>query len=128
MDKFTVKSQEAIQGAQRLAERKGHQQIDVEHLMWVLLDDDEGVAFQILKRAGINTEALQKDVEEHIDRMPKIVGATPLGQIYISPRLKAVFDRAEKEAEHLKDEYVSVEHLLLAVLSEGGPSSDLLKR
>jgi len=128
MDKFTIKSQEAIQNTQRLAERKGHQQIEVEHLLWVLLDDDEGVAYQILKRVGINTEALQKDVEEVIDKMPKIVGATPLGQIYISPRLKEVFDRAEKEAEHLKDEYVSVEHLLLAVLSVGGPSSDLLKR
>src|SRR5512140_2833710 len=128
MDKFTIKSQEAIQNTQTLAERKGHQQIEVEHLMWVLLDDVEGVACQILKRVGINTEALQKDVEEVINKMPKIVGATPLGQIYISPRLKEVFARAEKEAEHLKDEYVSVEHLLLAVLSEGGPSSDLLKR
>jgi ATP-dependent Clp protease ATP-binding subunit ClpB len=128
MDKFTVKSQEAIQNAQRLAERKGHQQIDVEHLMWALLDDDEGVAFQILKRAGINTIALQKEVEEAIDKMPKIVGATPLGQVYISPRLKAVFERAEKEAEHLKDEYVSVEHLLLGILAEGGPSAGILKR
>ncbi len=128
MDKFTVKSQEAIQNAQRLAERKGHQQIDVEHLMWVLLDDSEGVSSHILKRLEINTEALKKDVEEIIDRMPKVVGATPIGQIYISPRLKNVFEIAEKEAGHLKDEYVSVEHLLLGILSEGGPSSDLLKR
>src|SRR5512143_105658 len=107
MDKFTVKSQEAIQNAQRLAERKGHQQIDVEHPMWVLLDDNRGVASHVLKRTGINTEALQKDGEEVIDKMPKIIGATPLGQIYISPRLKQVFESAEKEAEHLKDEYVS---------------------
>lgn len=128
MDKFTVKSQETIQNAQRLAERKGNQQIDVEHLIWVLLDDDEGVAFQILKRTGINTAALQKDVEEAIGKMPKVVGATPLGQIYISPRLKAVFERAEKEAEHLKDEYVSVEHLLLGAVAEGGPSAEILKR
>src|SRR5512139_746725 len=128
MDKFTLKSQEAIQNAQRLAEKKGHQQLDVEHLMWVLLDNTEGVSFQILKRLGVNTEALKKDVEEVIDRMPKIVGASPIGQIYISPRLKQVFEIAEKEAGHLKDEYVSVEHLLLGILSEGGPSSDLLKR
>lgn len=128
MDKFTVKSQEAIQNAQRLAEKKGHQQLDVEHLMWVLLDNTEGVSSQILKRLGVNTEALKKDVEEVIDRMPKIVGASPIGQIYISPRLKQVFEIAEKEAGHLKDEYVSVEHLLLGILSEGGPSADLLKK
>ena len=128
MDKLTVKSQEAIQNAQAFAERKGHQQIDVEHLLWVLLDDSEGVAYQVLKRAGINAEALKKDVEELIDKMPKIVGATPLGQIYISPRLKGVFERARKEAEHLKDEYVSVEHLLLAILAEGGLAADLLKK
>ena len=128
MDKFTIKTQEAIQNAQRLAERKGQQQIDVEHLLWVILDDDEGVATQILKRVGIDTASLQKEMEEIIDRMPKVVGATPVGQIYISTRLKEVLDKANKEAEHLKDEYVSVEHLLLAALSVSGPSSDLLKK
>jgi ATP-dependent Clp protease ATP-binding subunit ClpB len=128
MDKFTMKSQEAIQNTQRLAERKGQQQIDVEHLLWVLLDDEEGVSTQMLKRLGVNTGLLKKDVEALIDKMPKIVGATPVGQIYVSPRLKGVFEGAQKQAEHLKDEYISVEHLLLAVLAEGGPSSELLKR
>jgi ATP-dependent Clp protease ATP-binding subunit ClpB len=128
MDNFTIKSQEAIQNAQRLAEKKGQQQIDVEHLLRVLLDDEEGVASQMLKRLGVNTAVLKKDVEEVIDRMPKVVGATPLGQIYVSPRLKEVFERATKEAGHLKDEFVSVEHLLLAILAVGGPASDLLKK
>jgi len=128
MENFTIKSQEAIQSTQRLAERKGQQQIEVEHLLWVLLDDEEGVASQILKRTGIHTELLKKDVEEVIDRMPKVVGATPLGQIYVSPRLKEVFEGARKEAEHLQDEYVSVEHLLMAIFAEGGPSSELLKK
>ncbi len=128
MDNFTIKSQEAIQNAQRLAEKKGQQQIDVEHLLLVLLDDEEGVASQILKRIGIKTEVLKKDVEEVIDRMPKIVGATPLGQIYVSPRLKEVFERAQKEAGHLKDEFVSVEHLLMAIFAEGGPAGELLKK
>ncbi len=128
MDNFTIKSQEAIQNAQRLAEKKGQQQIDVEHLLLVLLDDEEGVASQILKRIGIKTEVLKRDVEEVIDRMPKIVGATPLGQIYVSPRLKEVFERAQKEAEHLKDEFVSVEHLLMAIFAEGGPAGELLKK
>jgi ATP-dependent Clp protease ATP-binding subunit ClpB len=128
MDKFTIKSQETIQEAQRLAEKKGNQQLDAEHLLWALLEDEEGVASQILKRLGINTTSLQKDVEEAIDKFPKVIGATPLGQIYVSPRLKEVFENATKEAKHLADEYVSVEHLLVALVSIGGPCSDLLKR
>ncbi len=128
MDKLTIKSQEAIQAAQRLAERKGNQQLDAEHLLWALLEDDEGVACQILKKLGIKTTALQQDVEEAIEKFPKVIGATPLGQIYVSPRLKEVLEKATKEAEHLKDEYVSVEHLLLSLLSIGGSCSELLKR
>jgi ATP-dependent Clp protease ATP-binding subunit ClpB len=128
MEKFTIKSQEAIQNAQRLADKKGHQQIDVEHLLWVILDDEEGVASQILKRTGTNTRLLQRDVEEALDKLPKVVGATPVGQIYISPRLKEVFEKARQEAEHLTDEYVSVEHLLLAALYVGGTASELLKK
>lgn len=128
MDKFTMKSQEAIQNAQRLAERKGQQQIDVEHLLWVLVSDEAGVVSQILKRIGANLPALKEAVEEVIDNLPKVLGATPVGQIYISPRLKGVLEDAHREAEHLKDEYISVEHLLLAILKEDGPSSEFLKR
>ena len=128
MENFTIKSQEAIQNAQRLADKKGHQQIDVEHLLWVILDDEEGVAAQMLKRTGLSTKLIQKDVEEVLDKLPKVVGATPVGQIYISPRLKEVFERARQQAEHLTDEYVSIEHLLLAVLSVGGKASELLKK
>jgi ATP-dependent Clp protease ATP-binding subunit ClpB len=128
MDKFTVKSQEAIQEAQRIAEKKGNQQIDAEHLLWALLEDEDGVASQILKRLGVNTLALQKDVEEAADKFPKVIGATPVGQIYISPRLKEVFEKAGEEATHLTDEYVSVEHLLVALVSIGGTCSDLLKK
>jgi ATP-dependent Clp protease ATP-binding subunit ClpB len=128
MDKFTVKSQEAIQEAQRIAEKKGNQQIDAEHLLWALLEDEDGVASQILKRLGVNTLALQKDIEEAVDKFPKVIGATPVGQIYISPRLKAVFEKAGEEAQHLTDEYVSVEHLLVALVSIGGTCSELLKK
>jgi ATP-dependent Clp protease ATP-binding subunit ClpB len=128
VDKFTIKSQDAIQNAQRLADRKGHQQMDVEHLLWVILEDEEGVASQMLKRIGINTVLLQKDVEEALDKLPKVVGPTPVGQMYISPRLKELFERAMREAEHLTDEYVSIEHLLLAVFAVGGAASELLKK
>lgn len=128
MDKFTIKSQEAIQEAQRLAERKGNQQLDAEHLLWALLEDTEGIASQILVQLGVNTRSLQKDVEEVVDSFPKVIGATPLGQIYISPRLKEVFETARQNADHLKDEFVSVEHLLIALIQIGGPCADLLKR
>jgi ATP-dependent Clp protease ATP-binding subunit ClpB len=128
VDKFTIKSQEAIQNAQRLAEQKGHQQIDVEHLFWVILDDKEGVATQLLRRIGIDTGALQKDVGKVLDNLPKVISATPVGQVYITPRLKDILERATREAEHLKDEYVSVEHLLLAIRSAGGAASDLLQK
>jgi len=128
MDKLTIKSQETIQEAQRLAERKGNQELRPEHLLWALLEDSEGIASQIIKRLGVDIKLLQRDVETEIEKFPKILGATPVGQIYISQRLKDVFERAFKEAEHLTDEYVSVEHLLLALISIGGMESDILKR
>ncbi len=128
MDKFTVKSQEAIQNTQRLAEKKGHQQIDVEHLLWVLLDDEEGVAAQIIKRIGLNTGILRKELEAYLDRLPKVLGPTAVGQIYITPRLKGVLEKAQEEAEHLKDEYVSVEHLLIAIEGADGQASELLRK
>ncbi|MEW6586118.1 MAG: ATP-dependent chaperone ClpB [Nitrospirota bacterium] len=128
MDNFTIKSQEAIQEAKQIAERKGNQQIDAEHLLLAVLSDEEGIASQVLKRIGVNIVSLMKDVEAEIDKFPKVVGATPLGQMYISPRLKEVLENAQKEAVHLKDEYVSVEHLLVALLSIGGPCSDFLQR
>ncbi len=115
MDKLTMKSQEALQDAQKLAEKKGNQQLDAEHLLWALLEDEDGVASQILKKIGVNTQSLRKDVEGVIDKFPKVIGATPLGQIYVSPRLKQVMETAEKNAQHLKDDYTSVEHLLMAL-------------
>jgi len=128
MDKLTIKSQEALQEAQRLAERKGNQELQPEHLLWALLEDEEGIVSQILKRLELDTRLLQSELEKEIDRFPKVVGATPLGQIYVSPRLKEVLETALREAEHLTDEYVSVEHLLLSLISIGGPCSELLER
>ena len=128
MDKLTIKSQEALQEAQKLAEKKGNQQMDAEHLLWALLENDEGIASQVLKKIGVNTQSLQKDVEGVIDKFPKVIGATPIGQIYVSPRLKQVMETAEQNARRLKDDYTSVEHLLMALTSVGGHCSDLLNR
>ncbi len=127
-DKFTIKSQEAIQEAQHFAERKGNQELQPEHLLWALTETDEGIAPQILKKAGADIKGLKNDLEREIDKFPKVSGATPAGQIYISSRLKEVFESALKETEHLTDEYVSVEHLLMALVSGGGPCSALLQK
>lgn len=128
LDKLTVKSQEALQNAQRIAEKKGNQQLDVEHLLYALLEDEEGLAYRILNRVGVDIETLKKDLDNEIEKFPKVSGATPLGQVYISPRLKSVIEKAFEEATHLADEFISIEHLLLAIIKTYGPASDLLKR
>ncbi|MDP3110524.1 MAG: ATP-dependent chaperone ClpB [Thermodesulfovibrionales bacterium] len=128
MDKLTIKSQEAVQEAQRFAESKGNQELQPEHLLFALLKDYEGIAPQILKRLGTDPKNIQAEIEKEIEKFPKVLGATPVGQIYISPRLKDVMEKAFKEAEHLNDEYVSVEHLLLSLINIEGPNSELLKR
>lgn len=128
MDKLTIKSQEAVQEAQRFAESKGNQELQPEHLLFALLKDYEGIAPQILKRLGTDPKNIQAEIEKEIEKFPKVLGATPVGQIYISPRLKDVMEKAFKEAEHLNDEYVSVEHILLSLINIEGPNSELLKR
>jgi ATP-dependent Clp protease ATP-binding subunit ClpB len=113
-DKFTIKSQEAIQKAQDLAQQKGNQQVDAEHLLYVLLE--EGIALEIIKMLGVDSNDLIKKVETGIEKLPKVLGSSPVGQLYITQQLKDVFETAFKEAEQLKDEYVSVEHLLLGII------------
>ncbi|MBA4348718.1 MAG: ATP-dependent chaperone ClpB [Thermodesulfovibrio sp.] len=128
LDRLTVKSQEAIQEAQRIAEKKGNQQVDVEHLIYALLEDEEGIPLQILKRTGVDINSLKVDINKEIEKFPKVSGATPIGQLYISPRLKEVIEKAFEEATHLADEYISVEHLLIAIYKSGGLSSEILNR
>jgi ATP-dependent Clp protease ATP-binding subunit ClpB len=113
-DKFTVKSQEAVQKAQDLAQQKGNQQVDAEHLLYVLLE--EGIALEIIKMLGVDNNELIKKVDAGIEKLPKVLGSSPIGQLYITQQLKDVFETAFKEAEQLKDEYVSVEHLLLGII------------
>ncbi len=128
MDKLTIKSQEALQEAQRYAEGKGNQELQPEHLTWALLSDEEGVPVQILRRAGVDPSMIIRDIDEEVNRFPKVSGATPMGQIYVSPRLKDVLEGAMQEAEHLKDEYVSTEHLFLSVLRNDGKAAEVLRR
>ncbi|MBN2034406.1 MAG: ATP-dependent chaperone ClpB [Deltaproteobacteria bacterium] len=117
LDKFTLKSQEMVQEAQRFAERFGHQQMDPEHFLGALLQQKEGVIPPLLGKIGVNQAQLRKEVESALGKMPAVSGPGS-GQVYLSPRGKAALDRAFEEAEQMKDEYVGLEHILLGVIEE----------
>jgi ATP-dependent Clp protease ATP-binding subunit ClpB len=125
-EKFTLKSQEAIQKAQDLAQNKGNQQVDVEHLLYVLLE--EGIALEIIKTLAVDINSLKKNIASEIEKIPKVLGSSPVGQLYITQELKNVFESASKEAEYLKDEYVSVEHLLLGITKTKNRTEKILKK
>ena len=116
-DKFTLRAQEIIQKSQQLAERFGHQQIEPEHFMRVILEEKEGVIPPIIGKIGASQDQLIREFDIAIEKLPKISG-TGYGQVYISPRSKALLDQAFNEAEKMKDEYVSLEHILLAISDE----------
>ncbi len=113
-DKFTVMSQEALQLAQRKAEELGHQEVRPEHLLWAFLGQEENVVPALLAKLGVNVERIRKDLEEALARIPKVEG----GEVYLSSGLRQVMNEAQKEADKLKDEYISTEHLLLAMLKD----------
>ncbi|MFW6323812.1 MAG: AAA family ATPase, partial [Desulfovibrionales bacterium] len=119
INKFTQKSQEALSEAQNLAVRFGHQQVDAEHLLMALTLQENGLVTRLLDRAGINPGAYSKAVEDELGKMPSVSGpgAQP-GQISVTQRLNAVLVKALDHAKEMKDEYVSVEHLFLAIVDE----------
>ncbi|MGB9628820.1 MAG: Clp protease N-terminal domain-containing protein, partial [Thermodesulfobacteriota bacterium] len=108
LDKFTLKAQEALQGAKAIAEQKHHQQIDVEHLLLALIGQKEGIVIPILQKLGANPELIVSQLESELNRIPQVTGAV---QVYLSSRLNEIFNMAWKEAERLMDEYISTEHL-----------------
>src|SRR3972149_4190811 len=126
-DRFTIKSQEAFGDAQSLALDRNQQQLEVEHLLLALINQKEGLTLQILQKLGANTAGIISRLEEEIDRLPRIEGAGA-GQIYITPRLNSVVEAAFDEMKNLRDEYLSSEHLLLAIADEkDGTSARILK-
>jgi ATP-dependent Clp protease ATP-binding subunit ClpB len=128
INRFTEKAAEAVRAAQTLATRYSNQQIEVEHLLLALLEQQGGLVPSILTRAGINVDTLRAAIERDVDRLPKVTGPSgPVDQVYITARLNKVFVAAEDEAKKLKDDYISVEHLLLAIIDEGGAASRALK-
>ncbi|MGM0787249.1 MAG: Clp protease N-terminal domain-containing protein, partial [Thermodesulfobacteriota bacterium] len=111
-DKFTIKSQELIQGAQSRASQNSNQQIEPVHLLAEMLEDPQGVAVAIVRKIGADPSGMIKDANEAMQKLPKVKGA---GEVYISSLTKKVLESAFTIASNMKDQYVSVEHIFLAL-------------
>ncbi len=121
-DQLTLKSQEAVQQAQNLAKERSHQRLEPMHLLAALLDPDQQVVRSLLTQLGVNPAQIKKAAEEGLSALPKVTG----GETTISPELNQVFETAAAEAERMKDQYISVEHLLLAILKVKSRAQGLL--
>jgi ATP-dependent Clp protease ATP-binding subunit ClpB len=126
--KMTQRAQLALQAARAEAVRLNHQQVDVEHLLLALMDQEDGLIPRLLERLGVSLAALRSRVQEELERRPKVSGDTEEGKIYITQGLNDLLVKAADQAKRLKDEFVSVEHLLLAMTEQGrrSPAGRLL--
>src|SRR4028119_1864329 len=113
-DKFTLRGQEAVQAGTEFAERNQNQQVEPEHLLVAMLGQPEGTVRPILGKLGANADAVMNDTVAAINRLPKVTG----GQQYFSPHTSQIFSAAQKQAETMKDEFISTEHLLMAIVDE----------
>ena len=120
-NEMTIKLQEALQAASGLAMRRNHQGIDVEHLLVALLEQADGSTIPILEQAGVSPKSVSNAAEQALQKIPQVQGsgAAP-GQVHLTPRLGKILNQAETEMKELRDEYLSVEHVLLAMVEEGG--------
>src|SRR5216684_1063167 len=114
LEKFTLRGQEAIQAGIELAERSQNQQVEPEHILCAMFEQPEGIVRPLLGKLGANVQVVINDCQAAVSRFPRVQG----GQQYFSPRLSQVFTAAQKQAEQMKDEYISTEHLLLAIADE----------
>ena len=119
LEKYTERARGFVQAAQSLALREGHQQFTPEHLLKVLLDDEEGLAAGLIDRAGGNSREALRQVELALAKLPKVEGSGA-GQLYMAPTTARLFDNAEKIAQKAGDSFVTVERLLLALAMEKG--------
>ena len=121
MNRMTIKLQEALQTASSHAARRSHQGIDVEHLLLAFVEQDGGLASSLLEQAGLSVPSVRQAVEQALAKLPQVqgAGASP-GQLHVAPRLSQVLAKAEDEQRTLKDDYLSVEHVVLAMVQEGG--------
>ena len=121
MNRMTIKLQEALQAASSHATRRSHQGIDVEHLLLAFMEQDGGLASALLEQAGLSVPSVRQAVEQALAKLPQVqgTGASP-GQLHVGSRLSHVLTKAEDEQRALKDDYLSVEHVVLAMVQEGG--------
>jgi ATP-dependent Clp protease ATP-binding subunit ClpB len=126
MDKLTIKAQEAVGAAQQMASGRGHQQVDAEHLLAALLQQREGVVLPALKKLGVEPGVILQGLEKALERIPRVSGPAAADQIYVTPRLQKVLESALAEADRLKDQFVSTEHLLLALADRAGGEAQKL--
>jgi ATP-dependent Clp protease ATP-binding subunit ClpB len=127
-DKFTIKSQELIQSAQALASRYNHQQIESEHLLAAMLEEPDGIAGAILRKLGVSPAEIGREIAGALEKLPRVSGGG-VSENYLSPRAKAVLEATFIEATRMKDEYVSIEHIFLAVAEEKqGKAATILSR
>ena len=128
ISRLTDRSQEALRQAQSMASRRSHQGVDVEHLLAALVEPADGIVPALLAQMGASVAEVRKALEAELDRIPQVTGAAGgAEQTYVTQRLSRLLARAEDEARNLKDDYVSVEHLLLAIVEEGGKASRVLE-
>ena len=127
---FTHKSQEAIQEAHHISQEYGHTQIEPPHLFLALLRQQDGVVVSIFKKLNVSLEELTHDTEQLIEQIPQSTtqANTPIGQVLLGPAMLYIIKNAENEAKKMKDDFISVEHLLLAFLTNKNPLSDALSR
>ena len=129
-NRFTEKLQEAFRNAQSLAVRNSHQQLDIEHLLLALLEQENGLVPSILLKAEVKPDAVHRRVAQEIDRMPKVTGsgaASSIDQLYLTSRLQQALVKAQDQAKRLKDEYLSAEHVLLTLIEDTGAAGRILK-
>ncbi|MCH8548059.1 MAG: ATP-dependent chaperone ClpB [Balneolaceae bacterium] len=124
-NKFTIKAQEAVQAAIELAQNANHQAVEPAHILKALLSDSDNVTVQVLKKIGVSIPVLREELEKNIKTFPIVKGSSVSGQ-YLSNATKAMFDRAQKESTELGDEYISSEHILLAIADGDSETSRLL--
>ncbi len=122
-EKMTVMSRQAVQEAQNEARRRGHSEVDTWHLLVALLAQEGGIVPALVEKLGLTVSALQLAAHRELERIPKVSGSVDVSKIYVTQALNEVLTRAEEEADKLKDEFMSVEHLLLGLIHVGKPTA-----
>src|SRR3989338_10159667 len=127
-NRFTIKAQEALQNAQELAAKRSHSEFRAIHLLAALISDDQSLVHPLLTRLVAHLDVLDREIEQELNKMPKVMAAATVGQLYLSHELMQVLDRAGKVAFSQKDEYISCEHLLLALMDVASAAQTILEK